>query len=147
MKYHKQLFLHDPENGSYGDCHRTAIACILGLEPEEVPNFAEQFFDDTMGFNKAFNEWAANRNLAIVDIPYDCSLDRVLEAQEVHSPNSYYLLGGLSKNGTNHTVVCKGGEILHDPAIDNSGIVGPMQPDGYFWVSYLVPINYDKTNL
>lgn len=33
MKYNKQLFRHHPEQGIFGDCHRTAIACMLDLEP------------------------------------------------------------------------------------------------------------------
>jgi len=39
MKLQKQAFRHDPSNGMYGDCHRTAIASILGVERDTVPNF------------------------------------------------------------------------------------------------------------
>ncbi len=37
MLQHRQLFLHEPERRSFGDCHRTALACLLNLPPEEVP--------------------------------------------------------------------------------------------------------------
>lgn len=36
MQYHKQLNKRDPENGVFGDCYRTAVACILDKHPSEV---------------------------------------------------------------------------------------------------------------
>jgi len=33
----KQIYFHNPEKGSHGDCYRTCIACILEIEPVEVP--------------------------------------------------------------------------------------------------------------
>ena len=39
MKFYKQLHKHDPDNGVWGDCHRTAIGCLLDIEPELIPNF------------------------------------------------------------------------------------------------------------
>ena len=41
MTPHKQLIKHDPENGQWGDCGRTAIACLLDLHPSDVPHFWE----------------------------------------------------------------------------------------------------------
>lgn len=49
---------------------------------------------------------------------------------------AYYMLSGLSANGANHIVICRNDEIMHDPAIDDSGIVGPMD-NGYYYVSFL----------
>ena len=34
----KQQFLHDPPT-SYGDCHRAALASLLDLTIDDVPNF------------------------------------------------------------------------------------------------------------
>lgn len=146
MKFNKQKFLHNPKNGIIGDCHRTAIACILDLEPKEVPHFMGDFWveDCTNGTNKAnqaFDNWLKENNLILTHTCYECSLEYLLECQLVQNPDAVYILGGMSKNGTNHSVVGKGGEIIWDPAIDDSGIVGPMD-DGYFWVSYIIPINY-----
>ena len=47
MRPQQQKFKHDPANGSYGDCFRTALACILDLDRDEVPHFNEGLqFDD-----------------------------------------------------------------------------------------------------
>ena len=37
----RQLFRHEPHNVIYGDCHRTAIACLLDMEPWQVPHFTQ----------------------------------------------------------------------------------------------------------
>ena len=37
MTPQNQLHKHDPANGVYGDCGRTAIACLLDLHPS--PHF------------------------------------------------------------------------------------------------------------
>jgi len=140
MKYHKQLFKHDPDNGVIGDCQRTAIACILNLDVEEVPHFGEKHWLDTVAFNKAIDDWLELRNLACVNSCYDCSLETVLEWQN-NNPNCYYMLVGESGNGTNHVVIGRGDKIIHDPAIDCSGIVGPDN-QGLYWVTHLVPMEY-----
>ena len=141
MLYNKQLFKHDPENGSIGDCQRTAIACILNLKPEEVEHFGEKHWLNSVEFNKAIHSWLEKRNLALVDIAYTYELKFLLEMQEQNNPNCYYMLCGTSGNNTNHVVVGKGSKIIWDPAIDNSGIIGPASC-GNYWVSYLVPMEY-----
>lgn len=35
-----QAFRHDPDNGVYGDCARTAFATLLGVPRDDVPHFA-----------------------------------------------------------------------------------------------------------
>lgn len=39
IKRQKQAFLHKPEEGVYGDCYRTCIACLLGIDRDAVPHF------------------------------------------------------------------------------------------------------------
>ena len=41
MTPYKQLNHHDPDNGIIGDCYRTAIACLLDLPPDALPNYCE----------------------------------------------------------------------------------------------------------
>src|SRR5437879_5835280 len=41
LRMQKQRFQHDPDGGVWGDCHRTAIACALGLPRDEVPHFCD----------------------------------------------------------------------------------------------------------
>lgn len=133
-----QVFRHDPENGVYGDCYRTSVANLLGLDPMTVPHFAEEAFktggnSDTV----ALRQWLGDRGMGIVLLPMNCELDYLLAQHGETAPRMPWLLSGMSRNGTNHTVLCCGGEIFHDPAIDKSGIVGPCD-DGYFWVEYII---------
>jgi hypothetical protein len=46
MTPHKQRFRHDPANGIYGDCWRTAIACLLDIQPEEIPHEHRVYADN-----------------------------------------------------------------------------------------------------
>lgn len=139
MIKNKQLFKHDPDNNIFGDCHRTAIACLLNKQPEEVPHITAKEWADSYLFNKHFDEYLETQGLFRIDSVYDCSLEDVLDHMEILNPSAYFLLGGSSANRVNHTVICRGGEIVWDPSIDNSGIVGPCD-DGYFWITHLAPL-------
>ncbi len=138
MKIQKQLFRHNPSEGVYGDCHRTCIASLLDMEPSQVPNFGEHY-EDPDRFHAACDAYLRDRGLATITFVYQGDLEVVLQQQSLLNPHAYYLLGGTSKNGVGHTVVCKGGEIVCDPSLDDSGIVGPMD-DGLFWLTFLVPL-------
>ena len=141
MLFNKQLYRHDPDNGVWGDCHRTAIACLLNLEPEQVPHFgrngapAETFHRRVDVFLRC-----CGLDTFAVLYPGETSLEDVLATQGHLNPRNLYMLGGTSRTGCNHTVICRGGEIIWDPSLDDSGIIGPMD-DGYWWISFLVPIH------
>lgn len=148
MKPQKQLFRHRPAAGEIGDCHRTAIACLLDLDPQEVPHFGEmvwdeqdQCFRENGDFHRYVKEWLATRGLGTVDAVYSCGLQELQAHLAQVNPHAYYLLGGESRTGVNHTVIGCGGEIVWDPSLDDAGIVGPTKPDGLFWVTYLVPLS------
>lgn len=140
MKFHRQRFLHDPDNGVFGDCMRTAIACVLDLEIEEVPHFNEGG-PDGKEFCRRVGEFVASRGLSIFTVPYsgEGGLGPVLESIGHYNPSAIYLLSGEATRGANHVVVCRGGEILHDPHPSDDGLIGPCQPDGFYWVEILVP--------
>lgn len=136
----KQLHRHDPKNGIYGDCHRTAIACILNVHPTVVPHFMAE---DNDNWDKQTKDWLRTRGLWSISIPFQSTLEKVLETLEVLNPAVYGILGGKSKNNCGHSVVICGGKIVWDPSLDDSGIVGPMD-DGLFWVTYFVPYHVVK---
>lgn len=137
----KQLFRHKPEEGIIGDCERTAIACLLDKRPEEVPHFGEAFFDDGEAFNKMEDAYLLTQGYTRIQVIYQDTLENVLEALRFMAKDVYYLLSGRSKTGCNHTVIGCGGEIVWDPSLDDSGIVGPCN-DGYYWVAYIVSIKF-----
>lgn len=142
MTPHKQLIVHDPANGKFGDCHRTCIATILDVDPLEVPHFCDGTEDresvpgngaDT--FLDRERSWLARFGLASALVGYlDCDLDAVLTTCKHCSPGVPVILGGTSRLGCNHSVVVLDGEIVSDPS--GNGIVGPMD-DGYYWVTFI----------
>ena len=140
MIQRKQLFRHNPELGIYGDCNRTAIACLLDLEPEQVPHFGEDYRDSD-AFQRREREWLTSQGWCAVSSAYNSPLDDVLRVQEIINPGVYYLLGGKSRTGCGHSVIGCGGEIVWDPSLDDSGIVAPFDSDGLYWVTWLVPIS------
>lgn len=142
MTPYKQLFRHKPEEGVIGDCERTAIGCLLDLPPDQVPHFGEKHWKDSDAFYEMEDAWLRDRGLYRVKVVFQqgSSLEDVLANQQWMNRGVYYLLGGTSRTGCNHTVVGCGGEIAWDPSIDDAGIIGPCD-DGYFWVIYLIPIS------
>lgn len=142
MKPQKQLNRHDPASGVYGDCHRTAIAIILGLDAIDVPHFMDGYPDneDAPSAHFAVEAWLNQRGLTQISMLFDGALrlDDVLNSIKFtnpYSPGLCFILGGKSRNGVNHSVVCCDGEIACDPSIDGSGIVGPCD-DGWYWVTF-----------
>lgn len=147
MTPHKQLFLHDPDNHIYGDCWRTCIACLLNIKPEQVPHFYTKEMQDAEQVQTKMNEWLnAGYGLKTVDIPFlGDSLEDVQQCFKVRNDGVHYILTGKSKNSNvNHCVICRNGEIIHDPAIDDSGIAAPCDlvsisgRQGFYWVGFLV---------
>jgi len=129
---------HKPDEGLYGDCHRTAIAVLLGLDREEVPHFASDNCT-TAVFTERVSSWLDERGLMQLWFVFDGGdlLSTILTALERLNPGVPYLLGGRSRTGVNHTVVCQGGEIVCDPSQTGAGIVGPTD-GGYYHVNFIV---------
>ncbi|MDP3228476.1 MAG: hypothetical protein Q8N13_10945 [Acidovorax sp.] len=144
MQFHKQLFHHKPEEGIYGDCHRTAIACVLDKAPQDVPDFGVHF-NDGKQFESAVKAYLETQNLFPFSIAFPPDLPALLEYMGNINPGVHYLLSGRSKTGVNHSVVCLGNAIIWDPSLTDAGIVGPCD-DGYFWVLVLAQHNAMKSS-
>jgi hypothetical protein len=129
-----QMFLHDPENGQYGDCHRTAIAMCLGLAVEDVPHFCDPAL---------FNEWRSSREIwlnaigiSAVEMPFSCDLPSLLAQLELSAGASPIMVAGMSPRGTYHETVLYQG-VLYDPHPAGGGIVAPCDDGGFWWVTIL----------
>lgn len=139
MTPYKQLFRHNIEENVIGDCWRTAIGCLLDKRPEDVPHFVEEHWGDPETAMRLTREWLKTQGYGYIEIPYNApNLQGILDTINAINPGVYYLLGGNSRNGTGHSVVALNDKIVFDPALDNSGIVGPMD-DGFYWIGFLVP--------
>jgi hypothetical protein len=146
---HKQLLRHKPEEGVIGDCFRTTLACLLDLDsPKGVPHFYAdlpiidgQVTKELTPEAKAREEqWLAERGLALRWIGIDgCTREEALLWGGSILHGLHYLFVGMSKNGCSHVVIAKGDQIVHDPAIDNSGIIGPND-DGFYHVGFLLKL-------
>jgi len=145
MKPQKQLNRHDPENGVWGDCHRTAIAIMLDMDATDVPHFCDgnrpnnevnadvAKFLDFHGFNE-------------LSIPIQTNhIEDVFASMRALNPGIYFILGGTSRNGVHHSVVCDDNGIVCDPSLDDSGIVGPCS-DGMFWLTYYVSARFVRND-
>ena len=141
----KQKYLHRPEKGEIGDCYRTAIACVLGVPRDSVPHFVEIYgWDNGDEVYAALLEWLKReRGMTILRFPiwhFDQGYEIALSTLLAWNPNAgRFIFTGTSRNGTLHCVVAHAGEIEWDPAIDNSGIVGPAS-DGWFWAEFIVGV-------
>jgi len=139
MQLHKQLFPHDPAGDQYGDCFRTALACLLDLEPSSVPHFMHDGTGEDSVWARV-NEWLAPRNLAHCTFAVCGDLSDVFRMMSSVNAGAYYLLAGSSSRGFNHQVIALNDAILHDPSPSDAGLCGPCD-DGYYWISFLVPLN------
>ncbi|MES2685718.1 MAG: hypothetical protein V4706_02790 [Pseudomonadota bacterium] len=135
MQFHKQLFHHKPEEGIYGDCHRTAIACLLDKLPKDVPHFGVHF-NDGKAFEAAVKEFLQLHDLFPMQFAFTGELQPILDYMGASNPGIHYMLCGRSRTGVNHTVVALDNAIVWDPSITDAGIVGPCD-DGYFWIMTL----------
>jgi hypothetical protein len=143
MKFHKQLNRHDPDNGVWGDCFRTALACLLDMNPEDVPHFLEGG-PEPEEFMRRHREWLLEHGYSIFAIGFDAGLEDVMKTMKNVNPGLYYLISGQSVRGINHVCIGLEDKIIHDPMPDGDGIKWPCKEDGYYWVEVLVPITIHK---
>lgn len=143
MKPQKQLFRHRPKDGIYGDCHRTAIAIVLDMDAKDVPHFMHGGVSGDEAADLA-EAWLNERGIATINVVYGGQLpvSDVLATVDLYNRRSrpVFLLTGKSCNGTGHVVVCSDGKIACDPALDDSGIVGPCD-DGFYWVTFFAHLD------
>lgn len=139
MKFHKQRHRHRPERGEFGDCFRTALACILDHEPEEIPNFGI-FHNDGRRFTAEVQSWLRAEGLVLITVAVDggTTLQDALSMTSGINTGILCLFAGTSRTGCNHSVVACSGQIIHDPSLDDAGIVGPCS-DGNYYLEFLVP--------
>ncbi|WP_407146278.1 hypothetical protein [Bradyrhizobium sp. ORS 86] len=141
MKPQKQLNRHLPEQGIYGDCHRTAIAIVLDMDAKDVPHFmdASAYEEGSELAHGRIEAWLNARGFVTISVPFrgQDDLGQILQLIAVANPVSkpVYILRGRSRSGGNHAVVCCDGVIACDPSLDAAGIVGPCN-DGHYWLTF-----------
>lgn len=135
MTPYLKLVPHDPANGQYGDCYRTALACLLDVDPSLVPHVMG--VDDN--WRHTMRLWLATRDLWLVEFPVVAGNAKdALRKVGALNPGVFYLLLGRSANGIGHCVVCNGEEMVHDPNPECLGVAKPLH-SGAFFAHVLVP--------
>lgn len=129
----RQLFEHNPEQGQFGDCQRTAMAMVLGMKQTDVPNFGEYYSEPEL-WAIAMTEFLDEWGLFSIDVPMmgDVCIEDAIACMRRWTGNNPFILGGRSIAGTNHAVVIDHTGIIIDPAGRAVPLVGPST-DGYWW--------------
>jgi len=107
----RQIVPHDPPH-SYGDCFRTAIACLLGVDdPADVPHFvAANINDDDL------RGWSDLRDARLwLRETYDLDLFP-MERGEADAIGLHYKATVQSPSGVPHSVVGRRGVVVWCPA-------------------------------
>jgi len=97
-----------------GDCYRACVASILEVPIETLPNFME---DGSNHFNEKLETWSEALGIIILDvIPNEETLELFRDV--------YWLASGPSPRfeNTDHAVVYKGKQFIHDPVPDGNGL-------------------------
>ncbi len=107
--------------GDRGNCSQAALASLLDLPLDGVPNFFEAGPNDTDWWNALYT-FLAGRNLTMWHIDYPNHAHALLDLK--HRPG-YLLVWGESPRDPQrqHYVVWHGGRMIHDPHPDGSGLV------------------------
>lgn len=146
MKYHRQKFpIHNPDEGVWGDCARTVLACLLDKDSvEEVPHFYDGTWDQE-GIERAFDafkKWVEDQGKTLIRVAYlyDGPPEPLVQHISSGNPGLPFILIGESPNGTGHTVICQDGVIIHDPQGRPNPIIGPHPTTGTYQVEFVVPV-------
>ena len=141
MTPHKQLYGVNDPSGHWGDCGRTVIACLLDMRPEDVPHFWDEPHEGR-NIRAEVSEWLAERGIEVWYVPVhgDHTLDEIMWWMRVYNPGKTWVLQGKSRNDTDHVVICRDDEIIHDTSNDESGIIGPGAGNWYWIEIYARPL-------
>ena len=144
MTPYTQLIQHAPSLGLWGDCYRTAIACLLDYHPSVVPHFHDKADVVSPSESTYFtNKWLGEKlSLRTVDLPFQgtCTPDEITTTFGTINPGTEYLFSGVTRIDTPHVVVCRDTEQIHDPSGGDWWIVGPhheQKEEGqrWYWVT------------
>lgn len=114
MKPVDQTKFFDKEAGTHGNCQQAAIASLLELPLEDVPDFMHPNGEyEPSGFWERFFAFCRSRGYE----PYERFYDR-----GEPTFRGYYLAYGTSPRGVEHAVVYHDGKLAHDPHPSRGGI-------------------------
>lgn len=140
----KQEFAHDPDGeGTYGDCFRTCIAMMTGMERDQVPHFMHPEEPDFYGW-QGCRRWLERFSLTLSMYAYQGDLDweGILSVTANQNAMCPTMICGARETGTQHVVVALDGTLWCDPLWgDEEGSPGldrASDEDGVWWLVNIV---------
>lgn len=126
MKPVDQNILSDKAAGVRGNCLQAAVASILNLDLDDVPNFNDAPPD--VGFWGLLALFLRRRGLFTWE----------MHGPGIFHPDCFYLAYGKSPRGAGmtHAVVYRNGELVHDPHPSRAGLDGEPTT-----IALLIPID------
>lgn len=114
-RLHQRIRQHDIDGDAIGDCFRTTIACLLGVDdPTLVPHFVEQTIRAGLDGYGGWEDIAAARRWLRANEGVDLAL---LDRAEADQLGGAYQAVARSKSGPwNHSVVAQRGEVVWCPS-------------------------------
>lgn len=110
-RFKTQTLFHGDAEGRAGNCTQAAIATILGLSLDEVPDFNNVHKDaDVWVFWDAIESFFNERGWAFT------------VCTGLHVPEGLYLAAGPSPRGVRHMVVYQDDKLFWDPHPSRDGI-------------------------
>ncbi|EGF93816.1 hypothetical protein ABI_00480 [Asticcacaulis biprosthecium C19] len=132
-----QLFRHRPDQGIWGDCHRTCIANILEIPAADVPHSHQEMSGEE--FKAQMDGYLASLGLISLTLWWPKPIDYILGIHRDLNPEISYILSGRTKKGIDHSVLCVGGVIRKNPSLDPDNDLVTPASDQNFQTTYVVP--------
>jgi len=133
------IIKHNPPE-TVGDCFRCCIASLLELPAAAVPHFMEEDWGRTEGFAwyPRVNEFLRSFGLAYLEfsIPSEMEGPRWFEHIAGSGFGAHHVLSGRSPRA-DHSVIALNGVMVHDPAPQKDGLIGPHE-DGMYAFGFLI---------
>src|SRR4051812_48979370 len=107
-------------NECFAACVASILECPVDRVPvADVPNGSPL----PKEYEAALNAWLAERGCGgYVEFGFPGNLAWILGQMAEHGYQVHYILTGTNHKGAVHSVLCRGGEIIHDPS---------SEPDSY----------------
>lgn len=124
---------HEPPH-TYGDCFR---ACVASLLETDVPHVLHDNCSADRQ-RQRIDVWLKPRGLAFLEFPIGAAdLKAALKYGDTLTQWSgiHYMLSGLTHRDTGHYIVCRGGQVAHNPT-PGIKIVKPFN-EGVFWMGII----------
>src|SRR5690242_12746104 len=132
--------VYQSRQGRGGDCLPAAVATVLDLPLNAVPDFMSE--PNAMHtWPVLLGTWLAGRGIEMVPVAPHGDLAAALAHMGEFYPNEFYLLGGRTGDiDHGHVVVGHGGRIVHDPSPEPATFSGPVPALGRYLALLLRPM-------